>query len=65
MLLYASKNIPNGWLECNGQSLLRADYPKLFSVLDISWGNGNDPNRFNLPDTRGLFPRGWNHGKIS
>jgi microcystin-dependent protein len=56
-----SEAIPDGYLECNGASLLRADYADLFDVIGTAWGAA-DGTHFNLPDLRGKFPRGWDHG---
>jgi microcystin-dependent protein len=47
---------PTGWLNCEGQSLLVATYPELHAVIGYVYG-GSGLN-FNLPDTRGYFPRG-------
>lgn len=41
---------PAGWLEMNGQST--AGYPSLIALYGT-----------NLPDLRGEFPRGWDHGR--
>lgn len=43
--------IPHGWLLCNGQSLSKLDYPKLFTILQYDYG-GSD-NFFNLPNFKG------------
>jgi microcystin-dependent protein len=43
--------IPTKWLECLGQSLLRADYPELFAVIGTKWGAA-DGTHFSLPDLR-------------
>jgi len=40
------------WLICDGSSLVRADYPDLFSVIGISYG-AVDGTHFNIPDLRG------------
>ncbi len=51
------ETIPNGWLECNGASLLRSDYPTLFAIIGTTFGAA-DGTHFNLPDLRGYFVRG-------
>lgn len=56
----ASANNPSGWLECNGSSYAASLYPALFNEIGYSWG-GSGAN-FNVPDFRGVVPRGWNHG---
>lgn len=54
---------PKGWKECNGQSLVIGNYRDLFDVIGNRFGS-KDPGTFNLPDLRGVLPRGWNHGKV-
>lgn len=58
----ATNDIPYGWLECNGQSVLRADYPDLFQKFNTQTYDGThtllsrygsaDATHFNLPDYR-------------
>jgi len=45
----------NGWLVCDGRSLLRADYPELFEIIGTSFGSENSDS-FSLPDYRGRVP---------
>jgi microcystin-dependent protein len=61
IISYASETVPDGFLECNGSSLLRTDYAKLFTAIGTVWGTA-DATHFNIPDLRGKFPRGWAHG---
>lgn len=49
---YAGATIPSGWLECLGTSLVRADYPALFTAIGTTWG-AVDGTHFTLPDLRG------------
>lgn len=58
---YPAETLPPGFLECDGSSQLRTDYPALFLVLGTAHGSA-DSSHFNLPDRRGLFVRGWDHG---
>jgi microcystin-dependent protein len=58
--MYCSSVVPAGYLECNGASVSRVTYANLFAVIGTSFGTANISS-FNLPETRGLFPRGWNH----
>jgi microcystin-dependent protein len=39
------------WMICNGNSLLRADYPDLFTAIGTQYGAA-DGTHFNIPDTR-------------
>ena len=53
--------IPPGWLACNGASVLISDYPQLYDVIGNAWGHSG--SHFNLPDLRGVFMRGVDHGR--
>lgn len=55
---FVSLKIPQGWLECNGQTVSRSMYPKLFEVLGTTYGSGDGITTFVLPDLRGAFLRG-------
>jgi microcystin-dependent protein len=48
------------WLLCNGQSILKKDYSKLFDVIGYTYGGSGD--FFNLPDLRGRVPIGAGTG---
>ena len=48
----------DNWLLCDGQEISRADYPDLFKVIGINFGEGNGTTTFNVPDYRGKFLRG-------
>lgn len=43
---------PTMWLDCDGASLLRSDYPDLFTVIGTTYG-AVDGTHFTLPDLRG------------
>ncbi|WP_432737327.1 phage tail protein [Maridesulfovibrio sp. FT414] len=47
---YSSGTVPAGWLECNGQST--AGHTELAAIVGA-----------NVPDLRGEFIRGWDHGR--
>jgi len=51
---------PEGWLECNGTSYAKNQYPDLWDHLPA---NLKDPITFTLPDMRGHFLRGGNIGE--
>jgi hypothetical protein len=53
--------VPTGYLECNGQAISRSVYPDLFAAIGYTYGGSNDA--FYLPDLRGQFVRGWDHGR--
>lgn len=52
MLPFAGSAAPTNWLLCDGASLLRADYPDLFTVIGTTFGSV-DGTHFNVPDSRG------------
>lgn len=54
---------PTGWLECNGAAISRVTYAALFAAIGVTFGNGDGGTTFNLPDLRGEFIRGWDHGR--
>lgn len=62
IVAYASSTIPDGWLECDGSAVSRISYSELFTAIGITWGAGDATTTFNLPDLRGSFLRGWDHG---
>jgi microcystin-dependent protein len=54
---WPASTLPAGFLECNGQSLVRASYPALFTAFSTTFGAA-DGTHFNLPDLRGRNPYG-------
>ena len=44
----------NGWMACDGRSLDKANFRRLFDVIGTSFGG--DKDKFNLPDFRGRVP---------
>lgn len=57
----ASQITPQGYLKCNGASISRDDYKKLFEAIGTIFGS-DDSNTFKLPDLRGRFVRGFSDG---
>ncbi|MCX6107961.1 MAG: phage tail protein, partial [Proteobacteria bacterium] len=53
---------PTGWLEANGSAVSRTTYASLFTAISTMYGSGDGSTTFNLPDYRGYFLRGWDHG---
>ncbi|MBN2401012.1 MAG: tail fiber protein [Spirochaetes bacterium] len=47
-----------GWLLCDNSALSRTTYADLFAVLNTVFGTGDGSTTFNIPDFRGIFPRG-------
>ena len=61
---FGSSSAPTGWLACEGQVLVRADYLDLFTAIGVTWNTGGETGaEFRLPDLRGAFLRGTgSHG---
>ncbi len=58
IVLFAGAASPDvRWLLCDGASLLRADYPALFTAIGTSFGSV-DATHFTLPDLRDRVPMG-------
>ncbi len=58
VMMYGGAAAPTGWVLCDGASLLRAGtYADLFAAIGTTFGSV-DGTHFNVPDFRGIFPRG-------
>ena len=57
-----TESVPAGTLECNGATISRTTYSNLFSVIGDLYGVGDGSTTFELPNLRGKFLRGWDHG---
>ena len=62
IIIWPLETPPTGYFECNGDPISRTTYAVLFKVIGIKYGAGNGSTTFNLPDLRGQFVRGWDHG---
>ena len=60
---FARTAAPTGWLECDGAVVSRSVYPALFAAVGTAFGAGDGSTTFGLPDLRGEFVRGWDHGR--
>lgn len=54
--------VPNGWLLCDGREVSRSEYRTLFYAIRTAHGTGDGSTTFKLPDYRGYFLRGVDHG---
>ncbi|WP_321312784.1 tail fiber protein [Halarcobacter sp.] len=63
IMINPTPSIPSGFLECNGAAVSRAAYSALYSKIGTRYGSGNGSTTFNLPDLRGEFIRGYDHGR--
>ena len=60
---FAGSTVPSGWLEANGDVVSRSTYAALFTAIGTTYGAGDGSTTFKIPDLRGEFIRGWDHGK--
>jgi microcystin-dependent protein len=54
----SSVDAPSGWLLCDGRSVMRSTYSKLFSKIGTTYGSINDKS-FNLPNLKGRVVMGY------
>ena len=59
---FNTETVPDGWLEEDGSAISRTTYSDLFAVIGTVHGEGDGSTTFNVPDSRGKFVRGWDHG---
>lgn len=63
---FASGMQPDGWLYCNGDEVLKADYPELWDTITTTWGVATlGSDYFVLPDFRNRSPYGFDYGTPS
>ena len=55
--------VPADYLECAGAAVSRTTYAALFAVIGETYGAGNGSTTFNVPDLRGEWVRGYDHGR--
>lgn len=63
VLPFAGASAPTGYLACDGSAVSRSTYADLFAVIGAGFGQGDGSTTFNLPDLRGRFLRGVDHGQ--
>lgn len=56
IVAYAGNDLPNNYLECNGQEVSRSTYADLFSIIGTTYGDGDGSTTFNLPNLQDKFP---------
>lgn len=57
IIMYGGTSAPVGYVLCDGTSYLRSAFPPLFTAIGTAYGTA-DSLHFNVPDLRGMFPRG-------
>jgi len=55
--------VPQGWLLCNGAEYFKTEKQDLFNSIGYNWGASSNPDKFKIPDLRGVFLRGVNNGR--
>jgi len=66
IMMFPVAGVPTGWLECNGDDISINDYGILYKVIGHNYttlGALDRNSRFQIPDMRALFVRGWDHNK--
>ncbi|RON90326.1 phage tail-collar fiber domain-containing protein [Pseudomonas fluorescens] len=64
VMAFSTGIVPPGFLELDGSVQSIATYPDLAAYLGTSYNKGNEgAGNFRLPDSRGEFLRGWDHGR--
>ncbi|NWD08045.1 phage tail protein [Pseudomonas gingeri] len=64
MVPFPKGTVPPGYLEVDGSVQSAATYPDLYAYLGTTFNNGSEPaGFFRLPESRGEFLRGWDHGR--
>lgn len=58
---FAGSTAPDGYLVCDGRSIITTSYPDLFSAIGYTYGGGG--TSFNVPNLLGEFIRGWDAGR--
>ena len=56
--MYGGASAPGGYLLCDGAAYSRSIYSALFTAIGTAYGVGDGSTTFNVPDMRGMFPRG-------
>ena len=60
---WRSETLPEGYIENDGAEISRNDYRRVFAVHGTTYGAGDGSTTFLLPDDRGEFKRGLDHGR--
>ncbi|WP_421548430.1 phage tail protein [Pseudomonas sp. QD4] len=64
MVAFPKASVPPGFLEIDGSVKSVAAFPDLAAYLGTTFNKGDEgAGNFRLPDSRGEFFRGWDHGR--
>lgn len=58
IIAFGGSTAPTGWFLCDGSAKNRTTESSLFDIIGTTFGNGDGSTTFDLPDLRGIFPRG-------
>ncbi len=59
IVAFGGSDIPKGYLEANGQEVMRKTYKKLYDKIKSVYGSGDGSTSFNLPDLKGKVLVGY------
>lgn len=60
ILIYAGSIAPEGYLLCDGRTISRTEFSKLFQAIGTLFGSGDGSTTFNIPNLKGKVPVGLN-----
>lgn len=60
---FAGEIAPIGFLKCDGRAYSRSQYAKLYAAIGTRYGAGDGSTTFQVPDLRGVVPRGLDDGR--
>ncbi|QZP35567.1 phage tail protein [Pseudomonas sp. DR48] len=64
VVAFPKTTVPPGFLEIDGSVQSIATYPDLYAYLGPTFNTGGEgASNFRLPESRGEFLRGWDHGR--
>lgn len=62
IVMYGGTSAPTGYILCDGSAVSRTTNANLFAAISTAYGVGDGTTTFNVPDFRGIFPRGVDNG---
>mgnify|MGYP000864316990 FL=1 len=63
IIYHAANTPPTNFLKADGAAVSRTTYAALFTAIGTTFGVGDGTTKFNVPDLRGEFMRGWDDGR--
>jgi uncharacterized protein (DUF2345 family) len=65
VIMKITSTVPDGFLYCDGATISRTTYARLFAEIGTTYGAGNGTTTFNKPDFRSCFIRGAQSQTVS